>query len=138
MTLTDDNLNVAQMMIYATDRLENFVGKGENAGYQHFLLFLQCFQKPHSSRLCVTGYNTPAILLSLPCFKYILNRCTRHVRVTHLLILQAIFLDCVDCLHLFRTLDGLDSGLSLRYALYLYLLLSKGVQVQLVYLLWLL
>ena len=23
---------------------ENIVGKGENAGYQHFLLFLQCFQ----------------------------------------------------------------------------------------------
>ena len=26
-------------------REENIVGKGENAGYQHFLLFLQCFQK---------------------------------------------------------------------------------------------
>ena len=27
------------------DRVENVVGKGENGGYQHFLLFLQCFQK---------------------------------------------------------------------------------------------
>ena len=27
------------------DRVENSVGKGENAGYQHFLLFLQCFWK---------------------------------------------------------------------------------------------
>ena len=26
------------------DRVENIVGKGENAGYQHFLLFPQCFQ----------------------------------------------------------------------------------------------
>ena len=26
-------------------RVENIVGKGENAGYQHFLLFPQCFQK---------------------------------------------------------------------------------------------
>ena len=26
-------------------RIENIVGKGENAGYQHFILFLQCFQK---------------------------------------------------------------------------------------------
>ena len=26
-------------------RIENIVGKGEHAGYQHFLLFLQCFQK---------------------------------------------------------------------------------------------
>ena len=25
-------------------KLENIVGKGENAGYQHFLLFQQCFQ----------------------------------------------------------------------------------------------
>ena len=25
--------------------VENIVGKGENAGYQHFLLFLQCFQR---------------------------------------------------------------------------------------------
>ena len=33
------------MMISVFDRVENIVGKGENAGYQHFLLFLQCFQK---------------------------------------------------------------------------------------------
>ena len=26
-------------------RVENIVGKGENAGYQHFLLFPQCFKK---------------------------------------------------------------------------------------------
>ena len=26
-------------------RIENVVGKGENAGYQHILLFPQCFQK---------------------------------------------------------------------------------------------
>ena len=26
-------------------RVENIVGKGENADYQHFLLFPQCFQK---------------------------------------------------------------------------------------------
>ena len=32
-------------MISAFDRLENIVRKGENAGYQHFLLFPQCFQK---------------------------------------------------------------------------------------------
>ena len=31
---------------------ENIVGKGENAGYQHFLLFLQCFL-PISKRTSV-------------------------------------------------------------------------------------
>ena len=37
--------------------MENFVGKGENAGHQHFLLFPQCFQKDFlkvvKSRDCV-------------------------------------------------------------------------------------
>ena len=32
-------------MIYVFDRVENIVGKGESTGYQHFLLFPQCFQK---------------------------------------------------------------------------------------------
>ena len=31
------------------DRVENIVGKGENAGYQHFLLFQQCFEMATSS-----------------------------------------------------------------------------------------
>ena len=33
------------MIICVFDRVENIVGKGENAGYQHFLLFPQCFEK---------------------------------------------------------------------------------------------
>ena len=32
-------------MIFVFDRVENNLGKGENAGYQHFVLFPQCFQK---------------------------------------------------------------------------------------------
>ena len=40
----DDNSNVAKEMTFVFDRVENNVGKGENAGYQHFLLFPQCFQ----------------------------------------------------------------------------------------------
>ena len=31
-------------MIFVFYRVENTVGKRENAGYQHFLLFPQCFQ----------------------------------------------------------------------------------------------
>ena len=41
----DDSLNVVQIMEFAFDRVENIVGKGENAGHQHFLLFPQCFEK---------------------------------------------------------------------------------------------
>ena len=35
---------------FTMGRVENIVGKGENAGYQHFLLFPQCFQNPTFSR----------------------------------------------------------------------------------------
>ena len=33
------------MIEFVLDMVGNIVGKGENAGYQHFLLFPQCFQK---------------------------------------------------------------------------------------------
>ena len=40
----DDKINVVEMMISLCDRVENIVGKGENAGYKHFLLFPHFFQ----------------------------------------------------------------------------------------------
>ena len=36
-------------------RVENIVGKGENAGYQHFLLFPPCFQKSSCPRSLKAG-----------------------------------------------------------------------------------
>ena len=44
---TDYKLTVheALMKIPVFDRTEKIVEKGENAGYQHFLLFPQCFRK---------------------------------------------------------------------------------------------
>ena len=41
----DDNFKVAQMVQFFFDRVENIVGKGENAGYHQFFLFPQCTQK---------------------------------------------------------------------------------------------
>ena len=38
------------MMICVSDLVVNIVGKGENAGHQHFLLFPQCFLKASLSR----------------------------------------------------------------------------------------
>ena len=35
----DNKFSVAKMMIFVLDWVENLLGKGENAGYQHFLLF---------------------------------------------------------------------------------------------------
>ena len=40
-----DLTNVAETKISLYDRVENSVGKGENVGEQHFLLFPQCFPK---------------------------------------------------------------------------------------------
>ena len=36
-------------MIVVLEWVENIAGKGENADYQHFLLFPQYFQKPRLS-----------------------------------------------------------------------------------------
>ena len=41
----DDNFDITEMVQFFPDQVENIVGKGENAGYQHFLLFPRCFQK---------------------------------------------------------------------------------------------
>ena len=52
----DDKLNVVKMMISFFLRVENAVGKGENAGYQHFILFPQCFPKPSSLESLKSGF----------------------------------------------------------------------------------
>ena len=44
----DDKFNVTNMTFSPCDRAKNTMGKEENAGYQHFLLFPQCFLKPSS------------------------------------------------------------------------------------------
>ena len=41
----DDKINVTEISKFVLGMVENIVGKGENAGYQHFLLFPQCFLK---------------------------------------------------------------------------------------------
>ena len=44
-TFADNILDVAKMTVFLFDMAENNVGKGENAGYKHFLVFPQCFPK---------------------------------------------------------------------------------------------
>ena len=39
----DDKLNVTKIVIFVSDRVKNIMRKGENAGYQRFLFFSQCF-----------------------------------------------------------------------------------------------
>ena len=53
--------------------LENIVGKGENAGYQHFLLFLQCFLL-HQREIVILGtfYLSSANAINLVMSKILL------------------------------------------------------------------
>ena len=39
----DDKINMTYKMNFVLERVENIFGKGENAGYQHFLLPPKCF-----------------------------------------------------------------------------------------------
>ena len=43
--LAYDKFDVAKLMISVLDRVENILRKGENAGFQHFLLLPRCFQR---------------------------------------------------------------------------------------------
>ena len=53
--LADDNLNANNKLKFGLERVENIAGKGENAGYHHFLLFPQYFQKASSRELLKVG-----------------------------------------------------------------------------------
>ena len=41
--ITGDKSSVDQILEFVFERFENFLGKGENAGYHHFLLFPKLF-----------------------------------------------------------------------------------------------
>ena len=47
----DNKIDVTKMFRFVLDWAEKIVGKGENAVNQHFLLFLQYFQKASSTGL---------------------------------------------------------------------------------------
>ena len=51
----DDKRKVTEKLKFVLGMVENIVGKRENAGYQHFLLFLQCFHKTSFSRSLKVG-----------------------------------------------------------------------------------
>ena len=51
----DKKINVTYKLKFDLEREENNVGKGANAGCQHFLLFPRCFQKFSFSGLLKVG-----------------------------------------------------------------------------------
>ena len=50
-----DKINVTHKMNFVVGSVEDIVGKGDNAGYQHCLLFPQCFQNVSLSGLFKVG-----------------------------------------------------------------------------------
>ena len=51
----DDKIIASGKLKFVLGKVENIVGKGENAGYQHFQLFPQCFQKASCKWLLKVG-----------------------------------------------------------------------------------
>ena len=65
---SDNKVNATNMMFPVFDKVENIVGKGENAGYQHFLLFPQCFQKASPPGSVFTNHSLERSLSYSPEF----------------------------------------------------------------------
>ena len=51
----DDKINVTSKLKFVLGMEENIVGKGENAGNQHFLLFPQCFKEAFFTEVLKVG-----------------------------------------------------------------------------------
>ena len=67
----DDKLKVARMMTSLLVRVENTVGQGENAGYQHSLLFPKCFSKAFFFRVVKSQDSVVKSFITLQfCFKW--------------------------------------------------------------------
>ena len=47
--LADAKINTTTKLKFVLAMVESVLGKGQNSGYQHFVLFPKCFQKPPSS-----------------------------------------------------------------------------------------
>ena len=61
----DDRMNVTEKLKFLLGRVENIVEKGENDGYQHFLLFPQGFQKLSSPVSFKVGLCCKELILSI-------------------------------------------------------------------------
>ena len=64
----DNKMNLPEKLKPGLGQVENIVGKGQSAGYQHFLLFLQCFQKPSLSGTLKVGIVWKRVKVSLSYF----------------------------------------------------------------------
>ena len=84
------------LTIWERSFLKNIVGKGENACYQHFLLFPQCFQKFSLSRSMKVGFVLqrvyPLIVPNKPYKKLDpRNKIMPHINASLWLLLSLVF-----------------------------------------------
>ena len=73
----DNKINVNEKLKIVLGRVKNIVGKRENAGNQHFLLFPQCFQKAsykELNKVVIVWYRVKPILASATCSWLIMNQ----------------------------------------------------------------
>ena len=72
----DDKINVTETQKLFLKWVENIAEKGENAGYQHFHLFPQRFQKASFLRLLKVGIVWERIIsVYEPLFRHFQQRC---------------------------------------------------------------
>ena len=72
-------------------RVENIVGKGENAGYQHFLLFPQCFLKlsfPEVLKVGIVWYwvKQTASIFPITCLGLVLQNVYQPIPNNHVIL----------------------------------------------------
>ena len=76
----DNKLNITQKVTVVCHRIENIVGKEENAGYQHFLLFTQCFSKGFLLQ-CIRSRHCVVKGLFSPVQKFVIRHFYFQLRV---------------------------------------------------------
>ena len=75
-TFADDKIDLNEKLKPVLGRIENIVRKGENAGYQHFLLFPLCFQRPSHLGSLIVGivyFSHSNSIIFESCFSFYLQ-----------------------------------------------------------------
>ena len=62
-----EKMNLTEKLKFVLGRVESVMGKGENAGHQHFLLFQRCFQKLSVPGLLKVGTVGKGLRLKYQC-----------------------------------------------------------------------
>ena len=65
---------------YGLGQIENIVGKGENAGYQHFLLFPHYFQNAYFSGSFKSGSCGNELISPIMCCCFCISVCIKETQ----------------------------------------------------------